>query len=70
MKKPRGPARPEADGNATAFLDRAVLRARRVLAWERAWPVIATTLVVLAAFLAVSWAGLWLSMPPLVRMIG
>ncbi|MFG1409561.1 TIGR02302 family protein [Xanthobacter sp. VTT E-85241] len=70
VKKPRGPARAEADGNATAFLDRAVLRARRVLAWERAWPVIATALVVLAAFLAVSWTGLWLWMPPLARMIG
>jgi uncharacterized protein (TIGR02302 family) len=38
--------------------------------WERVWPALATVATVLGLFLAVSWLGLWLWLPPLGRAVG
>lgn len=51
-------------------LARALKRARGSLLWERLWPALATLATALAVFLAFSWAGLWLVLPPLGRAIG
>lgn len=47
-----------------------VLRSQRALLWEQVWPPVAAILVVLGLFLAASWAGLWISIPPLARIFG
>lgn len=47
-----------------------IARSWHALLWEQLWPPFAAALVVLGIFLAVSWAGLWISIPPLARMIG
>lgn len=56
--------------DALRVLTRALTRARRALIWERLWPPIAAVAVTLGLFLAVSWAGLWLALPPVGRIIG
>ena len=38
--------------------------------WERLWPALAALATVAGLFLAFSWAGLWLALPPLARAIG
>jgi uncharacterized protein (TIGR02302 family) len=48
----------------------ALRRARGSLLWERLWPVLAALATVTGLFLAFSWAGLWLVLPPLGRAIG
>ena len=52
------------------LLARALRRARGGLLWERLWPALASVAIVLGLFLAFSWAGLWLVLPPLARAIG
>jgi uncharacterized protein (TIGR02302 family) len=52
------------------LLARALQRARGSLLWERLWPPFALLATALGLFLAVSWAGLWLVLPPLGRAIG
>jgi uncharacterized protein (TIGR02302 family) len=56
--------------SALALLRTALLRARQALIWERVWPVLASLAAVGTLFLAVSWAGLWLALPPLGRILG
>src|SRR5436305_9166103 len=51
-------------------LTRALGRARWSILWERLWPALAAIVTVAALFLAVSWLGLWLWLPPLWRAIG
>ncbi|MBA4790971.1 MAG: DUF4175 family protein, partial [Rhizobiales bacterium] len=60
----------DAAGEAAFSLDRAVARAGWVLLWERAWPPLALIACVVGLFLVVSWAGLWLHLPPLGRIAG
>ena len=55
---------------ARAQLARALQRARGSLLWERLWPALATLATVAGVFLALSWAGLWIVLPPLGRAIG
>ncbi|MGA8953387.1 MAG: DUF4175 family protein, partial [Xanthobacteraceae bacterium] len=50
-----------------SFLDAALRRARWTILWERLWPALATLATALGLFLAVSWLGLWLWLPPLGR---
>jgi len=50
-----------------ARIDRAVGRARLVLAWEAVWPRIAPLLALAALFVALSWLGLWRAVPDLAR---
>ncbi|MFG1293180.1 TIGR02302 family protein [Xanthobacter versatilis] len=64
-KLPRTP-----EGDARFLLARAVSRARLALFWERAWPGLARVGIVISAFLALSFAGLWLSVPVAVRIAG
>jgi uncharacterized protein (TIGR02302 family) len=45
-------------------------RARRALLWERMWPLLTAVAVAAGLFLAASWAGLWLALPPLGRIVG
>jgi uncharacterized protein (TIGR02302 family) len=52
------------------LLARALQRARGSLFWERFWPALALLATALGLFLAFSWAGLWLALPPLGRAIG
>jgi uncharacterized protein (TIGR02302 family) len=50
-------------------LAQALQRARWAIAWERAWPHLARLLSVAGLFLAVSWGGLWLVLPPVGRAV-
>ncbi len=45
-------------------------RARGSLLWERLWPALAALATAFGLFLAFSWAGLWIVLPPLGRAIG
>src|SRR5260370_32785858 len=50
-------------------LERALRRARWTGFWERLWPPLATLATAVGIFLAVSWLGLWLWLPPIGRAI-
>src|SRR5260370_6071199 len=50
-------------------LERALRRARWTGFWERLWPPLATLATAVGVFLAVSWLGLWLWLPPIGRAI-
>ena len=45
-------------------------RARWTIFWERLWPALASIATVIGLFLAVSWLGVWLWLPPIARAIG
>src|SRR5262249_59844108 len=51
-------------------LARALTRARWTIFWERLWPALASVATVIGLFLALSWLGLWLWLPPAGRAIG
>src|SRR5262249_21167242 len=55
---------------ANAQLEGALTRAKWVLLWEGLWPPLAMLITVIGAFLALSWLGLWLWLPPLGRSLG
>src|SRR5262245_66334379 len=50
-------------------LPRGLARARWTILWERLWPALASIATVIGLFLAVSWLGLWLWLPPIARAI-
>src|SRR5262249_32069994 len=52
------------------LLARALRRARWTIFWERLWPALASVATVIGLFLALSWLGLWLWLPPAGRAIG
>jgi uncharacterized protein (TIGR02302 family) len=60
---------PRHEPSIKALLMRALKRARGSLLWERAWPALALLATALGLFLAFSWAGLWIVLPPLARAI-
>lgn len=62
---PRG-----AGSHALRLLQAALMRARNAMLWERLWPLFAALAVTSGTFLALSWAGLWILLPPLGRIIG
>src|SRR4051812_1039684 len=62
-------ARPIDEHVADTLLARALRRAWWTILWERIWPALASIAVAVGVFLAVSWAGLWLVLPPLGRAI-
>lgn len=66
---PKEPAR-EPDAIARLQLTQALQRAQYAIAWERGWPILARLLTVIGLFLVVSWAGLWLALPFLARVVG
>jgi len=51
-------------------LARALKRARGSILWERLWPALAALATAVGLFLALSWAGLWLVVPPVGRAVG
>jgi len=54
---------------ARSALAAALWRARLTIFWERAWPALAVFATAIGLFLAVSWLGLWLWLPPLGRAV-
>ena len=66
---PSEPAR-EPDAIARLQLTQALQRAKYAIAWERGWPGLARLLSAVGLFLVVSWAGLWLALPFVARVIG
>src|SRR6476659_6789438 len=66
------PSAPPREGDAIARLQltQALQRAKYAIAWERAWPHLARLLTVVGLFLVVSWAGLWLALPFVARVVG
>jgi uncharacterized protein (TIGR02302 family) len=67
--EPLKPSR-EPDSIARLQLTQALQRAQYAIAWERGWPILARLLTVIGLFLVVSWAGLWLALPFLARVVG
>jgi uncharacterized protein (TIGR02302 family) len=57
------------DPAARSLLAAAVWRARWTIFWERLWPALAALATAIGFFLAASWLGLWLWLPPLGRAI-
>jgi uncharacterized protein (TIGR02302 family) len=55
---------------ALTALSVAVSRARQALLWESVWPVLVSLISALGIFLALSWAGLWIALPPYARIVG
>jgi hypothetical protein len=51
-------------------VSQALERAEYAIVWERMWPHLARLLTLGGLFLALSWAGLWLSLPTLARAFG
>jgi uncharacterized protein (TIGR02302 family) len=68
--KERDEAQRNVAEHALRLLTVALARARQALLWERLWPVLAATAVGAGLFLAASWAGLWLQLPPVGRIVG
>jgi uncharacterized protein (TIGR02302 family) len=64
------PATEQVNRNGEALLVRALDRARWAILWERVWPGLAGLATVIGLFLAVSWFGAWLWLPPIGRAIG
>jgi hypothetical protein len=52
------------------MLARALSRARLSIFWERLWPALASIATAAGLFLAISWLGVWLWLPPVGRAIG
>ena len=59
-----------ADTEPQTVVAQALTRARWTVFWERLWPPLAAAATAIGLFLAVSWLGLWLWLPPLGRAIG
>jgi uncharacterized protein (TIGR02302 family) len=65
-----GKTEPRPAEGGQAMLDRALSRARWSILWERLWPALASIATAAGLFLALSWLGLWLWLPPAGRAIG
>src|SRR5258708_20299584 len=52
-----------------AVLSGALDRARSAILWEGLWPALAAPATAVGLFLAVSWLGLWLWLPPTGRPV-
>jgi uncharacterized protein (TIGR02302 family) len=53
-----------------AVLASPLTRARWAIFWERLWPALASLATAIGLFVAVSWLGVWLWLPPVARVIG
>ena len=58
------------DPTGQAVLAGALTRARWAIFWERLWPALASLGTAIGLFIAVSWLGVWLWLPPAGRIIG
>jgi len=63
-------SRRDDERSSDAALSRALGRARWTIFWERLWPGLASITTVIGLFLAFSWLGLWLWLPPIGRAVG
>jgi uncharacterized protein (TIGR02302 family) len=63
VRRPTGEA-------AAVRLEGALARAKWAILWERLWPALASIATAIGFFLAVSWLGIWLWLPPMGRAIG
>jgi uncharacterized protein (TIGR02302 family) len=54
---------------AGVMLENALTKARWITFWERLWPPLAAIATAIGLFLAVSWLGVWLWLPPMARAI-
>jgi uncharacterized protein (TIGR02302 family) len=63
-------AQPRPEAGRPRLLTGALERARWTILWERLWPALATVATAIGLFLAVSWLGVWLWLPPIGRAIG
>jgi uncharacterized protein (TIGR02302 family) len=61
---------PGAVRDALSALSVALTRARQALLWERVWPFFVALASLAGIFIALSWAGLWIWLPPLGRIAG
>ena len=59
---------PEPAGQAV--LASPLMRARWAIFWERLWPALASVGTAVGLFIVVSWLGVWLSLPPVARVVG
>ena len=66
-KVPKGARDPEAVRQQQ--LAQALQRAQLAVAWERGWPHLARLLTVAGLFLSVSWAGAWVILPFVLRIV-
>src|ERR1700686_2536278 len=58
---------PQAAAATRALLEATLKRARWTIFWERLWPALTSLATAIGLFLALSWLGLWLWLPPLGR---
>jgi uncharacterized protein (TIGR02302 family) len=65
MPKPALEPRPAAA--TPAALAATLARARWTILWERLWPALTSLATAVGVFLALSWLGLWLWLPPVFR---
>ena len=56
--------------SARRLIRGAVRRAVAALTFERIWPALLPAVIVVAVFCIVSWFGLWISVTPVVRLVG
>lgn len=64
------PSRVDETARIKARLDQMATRGRMAMVWEGVWPSLVGVLMVIAAFLCVSWLGLWLYLPRWARLTG
>ena len=58
---------PRSTDATRALLEATLWRARWTIFWERLWPALTSLATAIGLFLALSWLGLWLWLPPLGR---
>jgi uncharacterized protein (TIGR02302 family) len=64
---PNAGPQPRSAEATRALLEATLKRARWTIFWERLWPALASLATAIGLFLALSWLGLWLWLPPLGR---
>ena len=64
---PNAGPQPRSAEATRALLEATLKRARWTIFWERLWPALASLATAVGLFLALSWLGLWLWLPPLGR---
>ena len=64
---PNAGPQPRPPDATRALLEATLRRARWTIFWERLWPALTSLATAIGLFLALSWLGLWLWLPPLGR---
>jgi uncharacterized protein (TIGR02302 family) len=66
---PNAGPQPRPPDATRALLEATLRRARWTIFWERLWPALTSLATAIGLFLALSWLGLWLWLPPLGRAV-